>query len=150
MPKSIQKTASRHFGSFTTEKYCALRSLCTSLKAPLCRRSKSLQSCPTLCDLMDCSPPGSSVHGILQARTLECIAISFSRRSSQPRDWEDFFLFLSSIAGGFFAFWITRESYPFIHFPNCTDVWSHLIQGSMGTLIVHIIHIHDFFPPVWI
>ena len=40
--------------------------------------AKSLQSCPTLCDPMDCSPPGSSVHGILQARTLEWVAISFS------------------------------------------------------------------------
>ena len=36
------------------------------------------QSCPTLCDSMDCSPPGSSVHGILQARILEWVAISFS------------------------------------------------------------------------
>ena len=40
--------------------------------------AKSLQSCPTLCDPMDCSLPGFTVHGILQARTLECIAISFS------------------------------------------------------------------------
>ena len=39
---------------------------------------KSLQSCPTLCDPMDCSLPGFSVHGILQARTLEWVAISFS------------------------------------------------------------------------
>ena len=39
---------------------------------------KSLQSCPTLCDPMDCSPPGFSVHEILQARTLEWVAISFS------------------------------------------------------------------------
>ena len=45
------------------------------------------QSCPTLCDPMDCIPPGSSVHGILQARIMERVAISFSRRSSQPRDW---------------------------------------------------------------
>ena len=44
-------------------------------------------SCPTLCDPMDCSLPGSSVHGILQARILEWVAISFSRGSSQPRDW---------------------------------------------------------------
>ena len=40
-----------------------------------------------LCDPMDCSPPGSSVHGILQARILEWVVISFSRVSSQPRDW---------------------------------------------------------------
>ena len=44
------------------------------------------QSCPTLCDLMDCNPPGSSVHEIFQARILEWVAISFSRGSSQPRD----------------------------------------------------------------
>ena len=45
------------------------------------------QLCLTLCDPMDCSPPGSSVHGILQARTLEWMAIPFSRGSSQLRDW---------------------------------------------------------------
>ena len=44
------------------------------------------QSYPTLCDPMDCSPPGSFVHGILQARILEWDAIPFSRGSSQPRD----------------------------------------------------------------
>ena len=45
-----------------------------------------VQSCPTLCNLMDCSPPGSSVHGISQARILEWVAIPFSRGSSRPRD----------------------------------------------------------------
>ena len=44
------------------------------------------QSYPTLRDPMDCSPPGSSVHGISQARILQCVAISFSRGSSRPRD----------------------------------------------------------------
>ena len=48
--------------------------------------AKPLQSCTTLCDSMDCSPPGYSVQGILQARILEWVAISFSRGSSQPRD----------------------------------------------------------------
>ena len=43
------------------------------------------QSCLTLCDTMDCSPPGSSVHGILQARLLELVAISFSRGKPRPR-----------------------------------------------------------------
>ena len=43
------------------------------------------KSCLTLCDLMDCSPPDSSVHGISQARILEWVAISFSRGSSRPR-----------------------------------------------------------------
>ena len=48
--------------------------------------SSVTQSCSTLCDPMDCSPPGSSVHGIFQARELEWGAISFSRGSSRPRD----------------------------------------------------------------
>ena len=49
-------------------------------------RAKLLQSCPTLCDPLDSSPPGSSVHGILQGRILEWVAISYSRGSSLPRD----------------------------------------------------------------
>jgi len=53
----------------------------------LCTHACSvIQSCPTLWDPMDCSPPGSSVHGILQTRILEWVAISSSRGSSWPRD----------------------------------------------------------------
>ena len=48
--------------------------------------AKSIHLCSTLCDPKDCSPPGSSVHKILQARILEWIAIPFPRRSSRPRD----------------------------------------------------------------
>ena len=48
--------------------------------------SEVAQSCATLCDPVDCSLPGSSLHGILQARILEWIAISFSRGSSRLRD----------------------------------------------------------------
>ncbi|ADY76802.1 PP287 [Orf virus] len=48
--------------------------------------SEVAQSCPTFCDPMDCSLPGSSIHGILQAKTLEWVAISFSRGSSSLRD----------------------------------------------------------------
>ena len=61
--------------------------------------AKSLQLCLTLGDIMDCSPPGSSVHGILQARILEWVAISFYRGSSQPRDQTQ----VSCIAGKFFT-----------------------------------------------
>ena len=57
------------------------------------------------CDPMDCSPPGSSVHGILQARILEWVAISFSRWSSWPRDWTQ----VSCIAGRFFTVWAMRR-----------------------------------------
>ena len=63
------------------------------------------QLCPTLCDPVDCSLPGSSVHGILQARILEWVAIPFSRGSSQPRDWT----WSSCIAGRHFTLWAARE-----------------------------------------
>ena len=56
-----------------------------SLKPGKCV-SAFAQSCPTLCDPVDCSLPGFSFHGILQAKILERIAISFSRGSSRPRD----------------------------------------------------------------
>ena len=65
-----------------------------------------IQSCPTLCDPMDYSPPGSSIHGILQARILEWVAISFSRGSSQPRDQTQ----VSCIAGRCFKLWATKEA----------------------------------------
>ena len=64
------------------------------------------QSCLILCDPMACSPRGSSVHGILQARILEWITILFSRRSSWPRDQTQ----VSCIAGRFFTFWARRET----------------------------------------
>ena len=65
------------------------------------------QLCPALYDPMDYSPPGSSVHGILQVRILEWAAIPFSRRSSQPRDRTWF----SCIAGRFFTNCATREAW---------------------------------------
>ena len=49
--------------------------------------AKSLQLCPALCNPMNCSPPGSSVHGILQARILEWVAMPSFRGTSQPREW---------------------------------------------------------------
>ena len=67
--------------------------------------SEVAQSCPTLCDPVDHSPPGSSVHGILQARILEWVAISFSRGSSWPRDQTQ----VSCIAGRHFNLWANRR-----------------------------------------
>ena len=55
---------------------------------------------------MDYSPPDSSVHGIFQARILECVTISFSRQSSWPRDP----IWVSHVAGWLFTFWATREA----------------------------------------
>ena len=57
------------------------------------------------CDIMDGSPPGSSVHGISQARILERVAISFSKESSLPRNWTQ----VSCSAGGFFSDWATSR-----------------------------------------
>ena len=65
------------------------------------------QSYPTLCDPMDCGLPGSSVHGILQARILEWIAIPFSRGSFWPRD----LTWVSCIAGRSFTIWATGKSH---------------------------------------
>ena len=59
------------------------------------------QSCLTVCDPMNCSPPGTSVYGILQARIPEWVAMSFSKGSSQPSDQT----WISCIAGGFFTIW---------------------------------------------
>ena len=67
--------------------------------------SEVAQSCLTLCDSMDCSPSGSFVHGIFQAIVLEWIALSFSRGSSQPRDWTQ----VSRIVDRRFTIWATRE-----------------------------------------
>ena len=68
--------------------------------------SEVAQSCPTLCDPMDCSLPGSSVHRIFQARVLEWVAISFSRGSSRPGDQT----WVSRIVGRRFTVWATREA----------------------------------------
>ena len=63
------------------------------------------QSCPTLCNPMDCSTSGSSVHGILQIKILEWATIPFSRESSQPRGQT----WVSCNPSRFFTFWAIRE-----------------------------------------
>ena len=68
--------------------------------------SEVTQSCPTLCDPVNCSLPGSSILGILQARILGCVAISFAMGTSQPRDWTQ----VSRITGRRFNLWATREA----------------------------------------
>ena len=65
-----------------------------------------IQLCLALCNPMHCSPLGSSVRGILQARILEWIAISFPRGSSQPGKWT----WVTCIAGRFFTIWATRDT----------------------------------------
>ena len=93
--------------------------------------AKSLQSCLTLCDPLGCSPPGSSVHGILQARRLEWVAMPSSRGSSRHKDW----IQVSCIAGRFFfTIWATREA------PNILNITptSSYIEGKSCNLSRYI------------
>ena len=78
---------------------CVCVCVCVRARARMRTCAKSLQSCLTLCDPMDYSPPGFSVHGISHARVLEWVAISYYRRSSWPRDWTHVFC----IGSGFFT-----------------------------------------------
>ena len=92
----ILLTESHHNQAITW--LCLLFSIssCTSVSAKL------LQSCLTLCDHMDSSPPGSSVHGILLARILEWVAMPSSRGSSCPQDRTWVFMSIA-LVGGFFT-----------------------------------------------
>ena len=84
---------------------CSYLSCKTAQMHPICEMLVA-QSCPTSCDPMDWDLPGSSIHGILQSRILEWVAISFSRRSSRARDWTCG----SCIAGRLFIMLATREA----------------------------------------
>ena len=75
-----------------------------------CLPAEWLQSCPTLCDPVDCSPPGSSVHEIPQARILEGLAMPSSRGSSRPR-MEPASLMFPALAGKFFTTSATWEAH---------------------------------------
>ena len=76
------------------------------IKISLKTETEVAQSRPTLCEPMDCSLRGSSIHGISQARILEWVAISFSRESSQPRDRS----WVSHIVGRCFTIWAAWET----------------------------------------
>ena len=80
---------------FSWKCHCGCDCVCAQLLSPV-----------WLCKVMDYSPPGSSVHGILQARTLEWVAISFSRGSSQPKDWT----LISYIGRQILYHWATWEA----------------------------------------
>ena len=84
------------------------------------------QSCPTLCDPMECSLPVSSVHGIFQTRILEWVVISFSRGSSQPRDWT----LVSHIANRLFTIWATREAPKEGGAPKNQCLWTVVLEKT--------------------
>ena len=79
---------------------------CSISMEKLCVWVLVAQLCPALCDRMDCSPPGFSVPGILQARTLEWIAMPSFRGPSQHREWTQ----VSCIASWFFTIWVYYRS----------------------------------------
>ena len=83
------------------------------------------QSCPILCDPMDYSLPGSSVHGILQARILEWVAIPFSRGSFKPMDQTQ----VSCTAGRFFTIWEANINF------SSRKIW---ILNSDPLLIIYV------------
>ena len=97
--------------------------------------------CPSLCNPMDCSPPGSSVHGILQARILEWAAISFTRGSSWPKDRTQ----VCYTAGRFFTIWAFREFYleklnaegNTNHKPSIWAPSHKSSRGSIGSIYLH-------------
>ena len=96
--------------------------------------SEVIQSCLTLCDPVDCSLPGSSIHGILQARILEWISISFSSRSFGPRDrtW------VSCIIGRCFTVWATREAIALTRWTFVGKVIS-LLFNMLSRLIINFL-----------
>ena len=104
----------------------------------MCVCAKSLESCPTLCDPMDHSLPGSSVCGILQARILEWVAISSSRGSSQPRD-QTASLVSPASAGRFFttsATWtlwaqVNHRHQVQIIYPDTEQVFALIISSHL-------------------
>ena len=109
--------------------------------------SEVAQSCLTLCDPMDGNLPGSTVHGIFQARILEWAAISFSRGSSQPRDrtW------ISCIADRRFTVWATREALGGYTLNKRYNILSIL---NTNTFTIYVYTVFSFFlilpsPPTW-
>ena len=117
-----------------------------------------VQLCLTLCDPMDCSLPGSSVHGISQARILEWVAISSSRESSWPKH-RTHISCVSSIAGGFFtaepsgkkcisheylkiSYVFTTEYMQFYFFCSDADFWVQLCLLDNGRAVVPFFPLH--------
>ena len=86
----------------------------------------------TLWDPMDCNPPGSSVHGISQARILEWVAISLSRGSSQPRDQTQ----VSYVAGRFFTIWAIWEAH--CGLTQLSYLWKTVASWSLEPFFVGI------------
>ena len=103
----------------------------------------SLLYCRTVCRsvMSDSVTPWTRAHqaalsmGVLQARTLERVAISFSSGSSQPRDWT----WVSCIAGGFFTHWATREA-------HCR-IWAYQSETTLSYIVREVSSVLSSLPP---
>ena len=100
-------------------------------------------SCVQLCDPNDCSPPGSSLHEILQARMQEWVAISFSRASSWPKDWTC----VSRIASRFLTYWATKETDKYFLFTLPSEwFWDAFGLHKIKLLVIHVIASSVYIP----
>ena len=112
------------------------------------------QSCLTLCNPTDCSLPGSSIHGIFQARILEWVAVSFSMGSSQPRDWTQ----VSHIAGWFFTVWTTSKAPNFAKRSQIQGILCWMDKGKHKTaklvwrfkMLKYFSYFLSFLKKIWI
>ena len=143
----------RCFDAFTSP-FCPCKhlSLCVVLSLQyfvlFCSEWKSevTQSCLSLCNPMDYSLPGSSLHGILQARVLEWVAISSSRGSSQPRDQTR----VSLIPGRCFNLWATREAPNSPHIlceSHCCATLNRMRNGSVSSVLHKSVFVG---PEIWL
>ena len=108
--------------------------------------SEVTHSCPTLCNPMDCSLWGSPIHGIFQGKVLAWVSTSFSRVSSQPRDWTE----VSCMAGRLFTIWTTKEAHH-VHFvwhqfssvaQSCLTLSDPMNCSMPGLPVHHQTHVH--------
>ena len=109
----------------------------------VCVHAKSLQLCPTLCNPMDCSPPGSSIHGILQARTLEWVAVSFSNAWK----WKVKVKSLSRVQPSATPWPAVFQTPPSIGFSKARVLAWGAIAFSEASLYIHNWHIFSSLPP---
>ena len=146
MPKFNQfRDVTVEMGRFLREFYMSSHCICTKC----CRCCLVTSLCLTLCDPTDCSPPGSSVHGISSARKLEWVAISFSRGSSQLRVWTWVYLHCRQI-----LYWLSYKGNPVIKWitnemtnetlqcsiRECRALWWLQREGNpeRGTIYIYI------------
>ena len=106
--------------------------VCVCVSVHTCMHAVA-QRCLILCNLMDYSPQGSSVHGITPARILEWVAISDSRGLSQSREWTH----VSCIADGFFTTESSRKSSWGCKLPQLTNCYTPTIQAGSGLLALN-------------